>query len=170
MSPKLAQELINNPKLLALIKTIPGGFGGNALASGSGIGGGSKPSVGNPTSNGPGGVNINTSGQRTATKKPSPGGSRGRDRDRETTPTPSTSNGNKPLGPLADGCFNCGTLETSMWRVKTYQDGTKKKVCDGECCHTSLPLCTVAGEQGGASAKTNVRMWSVLQQEQTDET
>ncbi len=44
------------------------------------------------------------------------------------TPTPSTSTTVKLR---TEGCDNCGTLESDLWRTKTSKDGTKKKVCNG---------------------------------------
>jgi len=86
MSPSLAKDLVNNPSLLALLKSIP-----------------------------------TTSGKGKEKEVKSESG-------REGTPTPTAP---KKGESIPGGCFNCGTLETTMWRVKTYADGTKKKVCDG---------------------------------------
>lgn len=111
MSPKLAKELVNNPTLLALFKAVPANTNGQAHASGS--------TTRNESPNGSGSRHHQDASKRSP------------NRDRADTPTPSSSKTVKPVEALSDGCFNCGTLETSMWRVKTYQDGTKKKVCDG---------------------------------------
>jgi len=90
MSPSLAKDLVNNPSLLALLKSIPTTSGG---------------------------------GKGKEKEIKSEGGS-----GREGTPTPTAP---KKGESIPGGCFNCGTMETTMWRVKTYADGTKKKVCDG---------------------------------------
>jgi len=87
MSPSLAKDLVNNPSLLALLKSIP-----------------------------------TTSGKGKEKEVKSESG-------REGTPTPTAP---KKGESIPGGCFNCGTMETTMWRVKTYADGTKKKVCDGK--------------------------------------
>lgn len=98
MSPSLAKELVNNPSLLALLKSIPS----SARSPGRSGGEGSKK--------------VKAEDDRST---------------RDETPTPT---GPKTVaGPVNnDGCSNCGTNETTMWRSKVYPDGTQTKVCDGE--------------------------------------
>jgi len=93
MSPSLAKDLVNNPSLLALLKSIP-----TTTTSG-------------------------TSGKGKEKEVKSENG-------REGTPTPTAPK--SKVETIPGGCFNCGVMETSMWRVKAYADGTKKKVCDGK--------------------------------------
>lgn len=55
------------------------------------------------------------------------------------TPTPSTSATIKYIS--TEGCCNCGTMESELWRTKAMKDGTKKKVCNGGSrSHTLVPF------------------------------
>lgn len=111
MSPSLARELVNNPSLLALLKSVPAITKPEASASGS------------------------------SSKDPAKAEDRDRSaRDDTPTPTaPKTAMpaaSSAPPAPAANsipgGCSNCGTTETSLWRSKQYPDGTITKVCDGK--------------------------------------
>jgi hypothetical protein len=109
MSPSLAKDLVNNPSLLALLKSIPttkSDTNTNANANGSDTKGKGKGKETKPDLN--------------------PGSSRSA---RDGTPTPTAPKAK--VESIPGGCFNCGTLETTLWRVKAYPDGSKKKVCDG---------------------------------------
>jgi hypothetical protein len=114
MSPSLAKDLVNNPSLLALLKSIPttksdstSTLTGTAKGKGK-----AKDDSAKPNGNGP-------SSSRST-------------RDRDGTPTPTAPKTAVKGESIPGGCFNCGTMHTTMWRVKSYPDGTKKKVCDGK--------------------------------------
>ena len=52
--------------------------------------------------------------------------------DEAPTPTPSASasvRANK--AETVEGCCNCGTMQSELWRTKNMKDGSKKKVCNG---------------------------------------
>lgn len=135
MSPSLAKELVNNPSLMALLKSIP-----SAARSPSGSGGeGSK--------------RVKAEDSRST---------------RDETPTPT---GPKTLPATAgkDGCSNCGTTETTMWRSKVYPDGTQTKVCDGES-DVPFSAVSVAYHSSTRWMLTLGRLWGLLQQEQTHAT
>ena len=62
-----------------------------------------------------------------AASKPSPG-----------VETPMTSSTSTPRinAPTTEGCGNCGTMQSEVWRTKSMKDGSKKKVCNGELSFT----------------------------------
>ena len=109
MSPSLAKELVNNPSLMALLKSIPS-TGAQHRSDQHGAGG------------------IGGLGEHDNKRDK---GDDGRSaRDETPTPTgPKTAAGGVSI---PGGCSNCGTTETSLWRSKVYPDGTQTKVCDGE--------------------------------------
>ena len=109
LSPDVAKRMMNHPGLLRLMKAVPAGlvrppqpnFAAVAQPVGSGVNG-----------------NINGGG---GDHKPSPLA--------VDTPTPASSS--SATIRVTDGCMNCGTMESTIWRTRLGKDGIKHKVCDG---------------------------------------
>lgn len=106
MSPELVKQLTNNPVLLRLLKAVPSSSG--ALQA------------------------IREHVQNSPAAKSRERGERG---EREGTPTPTRSRA-APSGESkqynVEGCYNCGTRHSDLWRSKAMKDGKKAKVCNGE--------------------------------------
>ena len=54
------------------------------------------------------------------------------------THTPSPTTRSRIHAPTTEGCCNCGTMQSEIWRTKSMKDGSKKKVCNGESSYTSF--------------------------------
>jgi hypothetical protein len=122
MSPSMARHLASNPALLALLKSMPDTKSESSATTGAATAGGAANGKGKGKAKDVKG-DIETGGGNGN----GPNSSRS---FRDDTPTPTAPKAK--VESIPGGCVNCGTMETTMWRVKSYADGTKKKVCDGE--------------------------------------
>lgn len=133
MSPGLARQLANHPTLLKLLKSVPASAipkHGLGQAIGLGDGNAAGPS--------------NNNKRETAAQQQDKQSTSSNDGD-APTPTPSAppsvikgkgkANASATVTKSTDmeGCCNCGITESELWRTKNMKDGSKKKVCNGEC-------------------------------------
>ena len=167
MSPGLAKSLATNPTLLKLLKAVPASaLSGNNLRSDSNPSTSSSSSKSNHGSNGTNGnpfaVGLGTQSGSASDVKPSPAVS--------DIPTPSSTNTIRADG---EGCCNCGTTETDVWRIKRLKDGTEKKVCNSKSTPpTTLISCYVRAviELAYGIDAHRDSLWDLLQQAQADAT